>query len=73
MSSFAVALERNLDAKIGLVEAALQDLTRACLNFPGNGLYAVNKGRRDDDYTEFTITIAKRFGATMAPTIRTSA
>jgi signal transduction histidine kinase/HAMP domain-containing protein len=45
--SFNVALERDLDPGLGLIEIVPQDLTRVFLNLFGNAFYAVDKRRRE--------------------------
>jgi signal transduction histidine kinase/HAMP domain-containing protein len=44
---FNVSLERDFAPNLGLVEVVPQDITRVLLNLYGNGLYAVDKRRRE--------------------------
>jgi len=45
--AFNVALERDLDRNVGLIELVPQDITRVCLNLIGNGFYAATKCRNE--------------------------
>jgi PAS domain S-box-containing protein len=47
--SFNVALERDFDRNLAPVEVVPQELTRVLLNLIGNGFYAANKRRLEDD------------------------
>jgi signal transduction histidine kinase len=45
--SFNIALERDLDPKLGPIELVPQDITRVLLNLFGNGFYATAKRLRE--------------------------
>jgi two-component system NtrC family sensor kinase len=47
--SFSVALERDFDRNLALVDAVPQELTRVLLNLIGNGFYAASKRSREGD------------------------
>ena len=47
--SFNIAMERDLDRNLAPIEVVPQDLMRVLLNLFGNGFYAANKRRREDD------------------------
>jgi signal transduction histidine kinase/methyl-accepting chemotaxis protein len=49
--SFSVALERDFDRNLALVEVVPQELTRVLLNLIGNGFYATSKRSREGDGT----------------------
>jgi two-component system, NtrC family, sensor kinase len=47
--SFNITMERDLDRNLAPIEVVPQDLMRVLLNLFGNGFYAANKRRREDD------------------------
>jgi two-component system, NtrC family, sensor kinase len=49
--NFDIALERDLDRNLALVDVVPQELTRVLLNLIGNGFYAANKRSSESDGT----------------------
>ena len=49
--NFDIALEHDLDSNLAPVDVVPQELTLELLNLIGNGFYAANKRRREDDGT----------------------
>jgi two-component system NtrC family sensor kinase len=60
--NFNINLERKLDADLGRIELAPQEMTRVFLNLFGNGFYAATKRARENDEASFrpTLTVATR-------------
>jgi len=60
--NFNINFERKLDADLGRIELAPQEMTRVFLNLFGNGFYAATKRARENDEASFrpTLTVATR-------------
>ncbi|MBR0692689.1 PAS-domain containing protein [Bradyrhizobium lablabi] len=70
--SFSVAMERDFDRNLALVEVVPQELTRVLLNLIGNGLYATSKRSREGDGSYLpTLKITTRgFGESIEVRVR---
>ena len=60
--NFNITLERKLDADLGRIELAPQEMTRVVLNLFGNGFYAASKRARENGEASFrpTLTVSTR-------------
>jgi len=60
--NFNITLERKLDADLGRIELAPQEMTRVFLNLFGNGFYAASKRARENGEASFrpTLTVSTR-------------
>src|SRR6202011_4249266 len=55
--SFNITLERDFGTSITPIELVPQDITRVCLNLFGNGFYAANKRRKEENDAKVTPTL----------------
>jgi len=71
--SFNITLEQKLDADLGRIELAPQEMTRVFLNLFGNGFYAATKRAQENGDASFrpTLTVATRdFGEAVEVRVR---
>ena len=71
--NFNITLERKLDADLGRIELAPQEMTRVFLNLFGNGFYAAAKRARENGDASFrpTLRVATRdFGEAVEVRVR---